>query len=71
MFAVEDITNIPQADYDDSMSKPLMYYTTINAGTSDYKRGKKRKVHNELVRWWNVCKEFHRKMRENFMDALE
>ena len=34
----EDITNIPQADYDDSMTKPAMYDTSINAGTRGIRR---------------------------------
>ena len=67
----EDITNIPQADYDDSMTKPSMYDTSINAGTSDYQRDKKNKIRDELVMWWYVRKKFHRGMRENFMDALD
>ena len=48
-----------------------MYDTSINAGTSDYQRDKKSKIHDELVRWWYVRKGFHRGMRENFMDALD
>jgi len=67
----EDITYIPQADYDGSMTKPMMHDTSINVETSDYHRDKKRKIHDELVMWWYVCKGFHRGMRENFMDALD
>jgi len=47
----EDITNIPQAEHDDTMTKPTMYDTSINAGTSNYQRDKKSKIHDELVRW--------------------
>ena len=67
----EDIINIPQTEYDDTMSKPLMYDTSIIAATSDYQRDKKSKIRDELVRWWYVRKGFHRGMRENFMDALD
>ena len=48
-----------------------MYATRINAGTIDYQRDKKSKLHDELVRWWYVRKGFHRGMRKNFMDALD
>ena len=65
----EDINNIPQADYDGLMTKPTMYDASINAGTSDYQRDKKSKIHDELVRWWYMSKGFHRGMRENFVDA--
>ena len=48
----EDITNIPQTDYDGTMTKPTMYDASSNAGTSDYQRDKNSRVHDELVMWW-------------------